>query len=83
MTSAKLLSILRDLAPEYHHAKFGGNWKTNKGKTEEGHDVPKYPSLNRLKITLELSPEMTVFSHQTPLKIHLSDRDLLAMIEIL
>ena len=32
MTSAKLLSILRDFTPEYHHAKFGGNWITNKGK---------------------------------------------------
>ena len=33
MTSEKLL-ILRDFVPEYHHAKFGGNWTTNKGKTE-------------------------------------------------
>ena len=24
--------------PEYYHAKFGGNWKTNKGETEEYRD---------------------------------------------
>ena len=54
MTSAKLLSILRDFVPEYHHAKFGGNWTTNKGKTEGGtmyppaYIVPKYPVLNRV-----------------------------------
>ena len=35
MTSAKLLSILRDFVVEYDDAKFGGNWTTNKGKTEE------------------------------------------------
>ena len=33
MTSAKLLPILRDFIPEYDHAKFGGNWTTNEGKT--------------------------------------------------
>ena len=35
MTSAKLLSILRDFVSEYHHAKFDGNWTANKRKTEE------------------------------------------------
>ena len=51
MTSAKLLSILRDFVPEYHHAKFCGNWTTNKRK-QRGHNVPptyilpKYPNLN-------------------------------------
>ena len=32
MTSAKLLSILRDFVPEYHHAKFGGSWPQIKEK---------------------------------------------------
>ena len=36
MTSLKLLSISKDFVPEYHHAKFGGNWTTNIGKTEGG-----------------------------------------------
>ena len=40
-TSAKLLSILRDFVPEYHHAMFGDNWTTNKGKTERWHNVPQ------------------------------------------
>ena len=53
MTSSKLLSILRDFALEYHHAKFGGNWATNKGKTEgdivpPAYMVPKSCSLNRV-----------------------------------
>ena len=38
MTSEKLLWLLGDFVPEYpieyHHAKFGGNWKTNKGEAE-------------------------------------------------
>ena len=34
MTSAKFLWLLRDFVPEYHHAKFGCNWTTNKGETE-------------------------------------------------
>ena len=34
MTSAKYLWLLRDFVPEYHHAKFGCNWTTNKGETE-------------------------------------------------
>ena len=25
-----------DFVPEYHHAKFGCNWTTNKGETEGG-----------------------------------------------
>ena len=43
---------LRDFVPEYHHAKFGCNWTTNKGETEGGtmcppaYMVPKDPSLN-------------------------------------
>ena len=57
----KLLLILRHFVPEYHHAKFGGNWTTNKGKTEQKNKgkteratmppyiLPKYPSLNRVK----------------------------------
>ena len=54
-TSAKLLLILRDFVPECHLAKFGGNWITNKGKTEGGtlcpsaYILPKYPNLNRVK----------------------------------
>ena len=54
MTSAKSLLILRDFAPEYHHAKTGGNWTTNKVKTEgaqcapPAYILPKYPSLNRV-----------------------------------
>ena len=45
----------RFFVPEYHHAKFGCNWTTNKGETEGGHNappahmVPKDPSLNRVK----------------------------------
>ena len=36
MTSAKCLWLLRDFVPEYHHAKLGCNWTTNKGETEGG-----------------------------------------------
>ena len=62
MTSSKLLSILKDFVPEYHHAKFGGNWITNKGKTAymvplpaymvplPAYMVPKGPSLIRVNI---------------------------------
>ena len=52
---AKFLWLLRDFAPEYHHAKFGCNWTANKGETEGGtmcppaYMVPKDPSLNRVK----------------------------------
>ena len=36
--------ILRDFVPEYHHAKFGCNWTTNKGETEGGgHNVLPQP----------------------------------------
>ena len=28
---SKIFIVLRDFAPEYYHAKFGGNWTTNKG----------------------------------------------------
>ena len=34
MTSANILPILRNFVPEYLHAKFGGTWNANKGKTE-------------------------------------------------
>ena len=38
---SKFLWFLRDFVPEYHHAKFGCNWTTNKGETEgRGHNVP-------------------------------------------
>ena len=49
--------LLRDFFPEYHHAKFGSNWATNKGETEGGggHNmVPKDPSLNRVKCVITL-----------------------------
>ena len=42
--------------PEYHHAKFGCNWATNKGETmwlnkgETVYMVPKDNSLNKVKI---------------------------------
>ena len=35
MTSEELLFLLGDFVPEYHHAKCGCNWKTNKGETEK------------------------------------------------
>ena len=56
-TSSKLLSDLRHFVLEYHHAIFGGNWNTNKGKAEGGrmcppppqaYMVPRDPSLNRV-----------------------------------
>ena len=28
--------LLRDFVPEYHHAKFGGAWATNKEETQGG-----------------------------------------------
>ena len=41
MTSAKFLWPFRDFVPEYHHAKFGCYWNTNKGETKGGgHSVP-------------------------------------------
>ena len=55
--ASKFLMLLRDLVLEYHRAKFGSDWTTNNGETGEGHNmsppayiVPKYPSLNRVKI---------------------------------
>ena len=54
---SKILLLLRDFVPEYHHAKFGCNWTTNKGETEGGtlplppaDMVPKDPSLNGVKL---------------------------------
>ena len=39
---SKILRLLRDFVPEYHHAKFGCNWTTNKGETEGGgHCAPQ------------------------------------------
>ena len=29
----KIFIFLRDFIPEYHHAKFRGNWTTNIGET--------------------------------------------------
>ena len=59
MTSANFLWLLKDFVPEYHHAKFGCNWSTNKGEAEGGggghnvplkaYMVPKDHCLNRLK----------------------------------
>ena len=47
--------------PWHYHAKFGGNWTTNKGETGGGggaqciaHIVPKYPILNRVKFNFFL-----------------------------
>ena len=37
MTSVKLLWLLRDFVPEYYHAKFGGNWTTNKYLLSQGY----------------------------------------------
>ena len=39
----KCLWHVRDFVTEYHHAKFGCNWTTNKGETVEGHNVPPPP----------------------------------------
>ena len=43
MTSLKFLWVLKDFVPEYHHAKFGCNWTTNKGETEGSLCVPPLP----------------------------------------
>ena len=29
----KILMLFKDFVSEYHHAKFGGNWTSNKGET--------------------------------------------------
>ena len=34
MMSEELLMFLRAFVPEYHHAKFGGNWTANKGEMQ-------------------------------------------------
>ena len=39
MMSSKFLMLLRDFVPEYHPAKFGGDWNANKGET--GGIMPK------------------------------------------
>ena len=33
---SKIFMALGDFVPQYYHAKFGGNWTTNKGKTGGG-----------------------------------------------
>ena len=33
---SNILWVLRDFVPECCHAKFGGNWTTNKGEAEGG-----------------------------------------------
>ena len=43
MTSSKFLWLLGDFVSEYHHAKFGCNWTTNKGETEGGTMCPLQP----------------------------------------
>ena len=40
MTSAKFLWLLRDFVPEYHPAKFGCNWTTNKREKGGGGAQP-------------------------------------------
>ena len=37
---------LRDFVPYYHHAKFGGNWTTNKGETEGTQSPPPQAYIN-------------------------------------
>ena len=59
MMSPNVLMVLRGFVPEYHRARFGGDWTTNIGETERGwaqfpppppaYILPKYPSLNRVK----------------------------------
>ena len=65
MTSAKFLWLLRDFVPEYHHAKFGYNWTTDKGETEGGTMCPppslygsKDSSMNRVNHMLERGSKM-------------------------
>ena len=67
MSATKFLWLLRDFAPDYHHAKFGCNWSTNKGETEGACAlplpacvVPNDPSLNRVKSTFTFN--LTSFS---------------------
>ena len=37
ITSSTFLMLSRDFVVEYHHAKFGCDWTTNKGETEGQH----------------------------------------------
>ena len=53
--SDDISKIIIDFVSEYHHAKFSGNWTANKGKTggtmcPQAYVLPKYPSLNRVKV---------------------------------
>ena len=55
----KIFTAFERFCPEYHHAKFGCKWTTNKGETEGGggticppaYIVPKDPCLNRVYIS--------------------------------
>ena len=40
----KLLMLLRDFVPGYHHAKFGDDWTTNKGETGQSIFYQKSPA---------------------------------------
>ena len=44
---SNILWILRDFVPEYHQAKFGCNWTTNKGQTEGAQCAPSLYGSNR------------------------------------
>ena len=63
---SNFLWLLRDFVPEYHHAKFGCNWTTNKGETEGGTMYPlpqpiwfqKTPAWIRLRGTYENRPKL-------------------------
>ena len=72
MTSANFLWFLRDFVPEYHHAKFGCNWTTNKGETS--YMVPKDPSLNRDNAIASPQKCRHAWTH-----IHISNRSQLSM----
>ena len=41
----KILTLLRDFVPEYHHAKFGGDLTTNKEEREEDTMCPALCSI--------------------------------------
>ena len=54
----KFFILLRGSVLEYHPTRFGGDWTINKGEREEmstpqAYILPKYPSLNRIKVQEE------------------------------
>ena len=60
---SKISPDLRDFVPEYLYANFSGNWTSNKGETEgamcpPAYCLPKYPSLNRVKVKMACSQDM-------------------------